>query len=113
MGVMKADNRALREKLGKIARDQEAIIAEKSAAAVATYKTSLPCRQERLDGIRRAWEGLAFTLIQGGKITATDLGEVDLFPCMAADPVYKEDGLDLTDDLIQQVFDLLDGVSES
>ncbi|PKA65416.1 hypothetical protein AXF42_Ash005750 [Apostasia shenzhenica] len=84
------DNKALQEKLVKIAGDQEAFVAERSAAAVEAYKTSLPCRQERLDGIRRAWEGLTSTLIQGGKITAADLGEVDPFPCMASDPVYKE-----------------------
>ncbi|PKA48397.1 hypothetical protein AXF42_Ash020960 [Apostasia shenzhenica] len=76
------------------------------------YKMSLPCRHERLDGIRRAWERLASTFIQEGKITAADLGEVDPFPCMAFDPIYKEEGFDLTDDLIHQVFDLLDGVSE-
>ncbi|PKA59328.1 hypothetical protein AXF42_Ash001422 [Apostasia shenzhenica] len=113
LGAVKADNKALREKLVKVAEDQEAIVAERSTAAVEAYTTSLPCRQERLDGIRRAWEGLASTLIQGDKITAVDLGEVDSFPCMASDPIYKEEGFDLTDDLIHRVFDLFDGVNES
>ncbi|PKA63286.1 hypothetical protein AXF42_Ash017754 [Apostasia shenzhenica] len=108
----KADNKALREKLVKVAGDKEAVVRERSTTAVEADKTSLPCKQERLDGIRRAWEGLASTLIQGGKITVADLGEVDPFPCMASDPVYKEEGFDLTDDLIHRVFDLLDGVSE-
>ncbi|PKA63289.1 hypothetical protein AXF42_Ash017757 [Apostasia shenzhenica] len=112
MGVMKADNKALRKKLDKAVGDQEVVATERSATAVKAYKTSLPCRQERLDGIRRAWEGLASTLIQVGKITVADLGEVDPFSCMASDPVYKKEDFDLTDDLIQQVFDLLDGVSE-
>ncbi|PKA54366.1 hypothetical protein AXF42_Ash000199 [Apostasia shenzhenica] len=112
MSALKADNKALREKMDKVAENQEIVAAERSAAAVKAYKTSLSCRKERLEGIRRAWEGLASTLIQGGKITASDLGEVDPFPCVAADPTYREEGFDLTDDLIHQVFDLLDGISE-
>ncbi|PKA54609.1 hypothetical protein AXF42_Ash000444 [Apostasia shenzhenica] len=112
MSALKADNKALREKLGKADGNREAAVASSSVTAVEAYKTSLPCRKERLDGIRRAWEGLASTLIQEGKVTAADLGEVDPFPCMAADLIYKEEGFDLTDDTIQQFFDLLDGVSE-
>ncbi|PKA47238.1 hypothetical protein AXF42_Ash017183 [Apostasia shenzhenica] len=112
MGALKADNKALREKLSKVNGDREAAVASSSVAAVEAYKTSLPCRKERLDGIRRAWEGLASTLIQEGKVTAANLGEANPFPCMAADPIYKEEGFDLADDTIQQLFDLLDGVSE-
>ncbi|PKA53706.1 hypothetical protein AXF42_Ash009202 [Apostasia shenzhenica] len=112
LSAVKAGNKALWEKLVKVARDQEAVVTERSMTIVEAYKTSLPCRQERLDGIRRAWEGLASTLIQGGKITAADLGEVDPFPCMASDLIYKEEGFDLTDDLIHRIFNLLDGVSE-
>ncbi|PKA47449.1 hypothetical protein AXF42_Ash020178 [Apostasia shenzhenica] len=104
MGALKADNKALREKLSEADRDKE--------AAVQAYKTSLSCRKERLDGIRRAWEGLASTLIQEGEVKAAVLGELDPFPCMAVDPTYKEEGFDLTDDAIQQLFDLLDGISE-
>ncbi|PKA60616.1 hypothetical protein AXF42_Ash006248 [Apostasia shenzhenica] len=112
MGVMEADNKALREKLVKVTEHQEAVVAERSTAAVEAYKTSLPCRKERLEGITLSWEGLTSTFIQGGKVTAADLGEVDPFPCMATIPTYKEEGFDLTDDLIHQVFDLLDGISE-
>ncbi|PKA47479.1 hypothetical protein AXF42_Ash021643 [Apostasia shenzhenica] len=77
-------------------------------AAVVAYKMSLPCRKLRLKGIGRSWEGLASTLIQAGKVTATELEEVDPFPCMAVDPTYKEEGFDLSDELIHQVFRLLD-----
>ncbi|PKA60629.1 hypothetical protein AXF42_Ash006262 [Apostasia shenzhenica] len=112
MSALKANNKALREKLSKVDGDRKAAVASSSAAAVQAYKTSLPCRKERLDGIRRAWEGLASNLIQEGKVTPANLGEVDPFPCMAADPIYKEEGFDLADDTIQQFFDLLDGVSE-
>ncbi|PKA54771.1 hypothetical protein AXF42_Ash000606 [Apostasia shenzhenica] len=110
MSALKADNKALREKLSKTDGDREAVVASGSIAAVEVYKTSLPCRKERLDGIRRAWEGLASTLVQVGKVTPANLGAVDPFPCMAADPIYKEEGFDLADDTIQQFFDLLDGV---
>ncbi|PKA65660.1 hypothetical protein AXF42_Ash013074 [Apostasia shenzhenica] len=113
MGVLKADNKALREKMDKVAGDRETVAAERSAAAVKAYKTSLPCRKERLEWIKRAWEGLTSTLIQGGKITASDLEDVDPFPYLAADPTYREEGFDLTDDFIHQVLDLLDGISES
>ncbi|PKA64994.1 hypothetical protein AXF42_Ash011596 [Apostasia shenzhenica] len=99
--VALADNKALWEKLDKAARDQEAIVVERSAAVVKAYKRSLSCKQERLDGIKRAWEGLASTLIQGGNIDAANLGEVDPFPYIASDPVYKEERFDLTNDLIQ------------
>ncbi|PKA65705.1 hypothetical protein AXF42_Ash013120 [Apostasia shenzhenica] len=64
MGVLKADNKALREKMDNVTGDQETIAAERSAAVVKAYKTSLPCRKKRLEGIKRAWEGLASTLIQ-------------------------------------------------
>ncbi|PKA53873.1 hypothetical protein AXF42_Ash011353 [Apostasia shenzhenica] len=37
---------------------------------VEAFRVQLAMKQERLDEIRRAWEGLASTLIQGGKITA-------------------------------------------
>ncbi|PKA48636.1 hypothetical protein AXF42_Ash021045 [Apostasia shenzhenica] len=113
MGAMNADNKALREKLVKVVEHQEVVIAERSTAAVEAYKTSLPCRKERLEGIKLAWERLTSTLIQGGKVTASDLEEVDLFPCLAADPTYREEGFDLIDNLIHQVFDLLDGISEN
>ncbi|PKA62487.1 hypothetical protein AXF42_Ash009374 [Apostasia shenzhenica] len=112
MSALKADNKALREKLSKADMDREAAIASSSAAAVQTSKTSLPCRKERLDGIRRAWEGLAFALIQRGEVKAAVLGELDPFPCMAVDPIYKEEGFDLSDDTIQQFFDQLDEISE-
>ncbi|PKA50808.1 hypothetical protein AXF42_Ash021289 [Apostasia shenzhenica] len=112
MSALKADNKALREKLSKADGDKEAAVASSSVAIVQAYKTSLPCRKERLDGIRRAWEGLAPTLIQEGEVKAAVLGELDPFPCMAVDPTYKEEGFDLTDDAIQQFFDLLDGISE-
>ncbi|PKA56888.1 hypothetical protein AXF42_Ash002191 [Apostasia shenzhenica] len=112
MSALKADNKALREKLSKADGDKEAAVASSSAADVQAYKTSLPCRKERLDRIRRAWEGLTSTLIQEGKVKVADLGELDPFPCMIVDPIYKEEGFDLTDDTIQQLFDLLDGVSE-
>ncbi|PKA53855.1 hypothetical protein AXF42_Ash011335 [Apostasia shenzhenica] len=112
MGALKADNKALREKMDKVAGDQETVFAERSAVAVKAYKTSLPCRKEMLEEIKRAWEGLASTLIQGGKITASELWEVDPFSCLAADPTYRDEGFDLTDDLIHQVFDLLDRISE-
>ncbi|PKA57840.1 hypothetical protein AXF42_Ash015218 [Apostasia shenzhenica] len=59
LGMVKADNKALREKLAKVAGDQEAVTAERSTTTVKAYKTSLPCRKGRLDGIKRAWEGLA------------------------------------------------------
>ncbi|PKA61611.1 hypothetical protein AXF42_Ash018224 [Apostasia shenzhenica] len=112
MSALKADNKALREKLSKADGDREAAVVSSSVAAVEAYKTSLPCRKERLDGIQRAWEGLASTLVQGGEVKAVVLGELDPFPCMAVDPIYKEEGFDLTDDTIQQFFDLLDGISE-
>ncbi|PKA46014.1 hypothetical protein AXF42_Ash021487 [Apostasia shenzhenica] len=112
MSALKADNKALREKLSKADVDREAAIASSSAAAVQTFKTSLPCRKERLDGIRRAWEGLASALIQRGEVKAAVLGELDPFPCMAVDPIYKEEGFDLSDDTIQQFFDQLDEISE-
>ncbi|PKA58683.1 hypothetical protein AXF42_Ash008970 [Apostasia shenzhenica] len=112
MSALKADNKALREKLSKADGDKEAAVASSSAATVQAYKTSLPCRKERLDGIRRAWEGLASSLIQEGEVKAAVLGELDPFSCMAVDPIYKEEGFDLTDDTIQQFFDLLDGISE-
>ncbi|PKA57516.1 hypothetical protein AXF42_Ash020760 [Apostasia shenzhenica] len=112
MGALKADNKAPREKLSKVAEDQEATIVAKSAAAMEAYKISLPCRKERLDGIRRTWEGVVSTLIQEGKITANDLAELEPILCLVADPIYKEEGLNLTDDLIQQIFDLLDKASE-
>ncbi|PKA59802.1 hypothetical protein AXF42_Ash011927 [Apostasia shenzhenica] len=110
--VATTDNKALRDKMDKVAGDKETVAAERSAAVVKAYKTSLPFRKERLDGIKRAWEGLASILIQGGKITASDLREVDPFSCLAADPIYREEGFDLTDDLIHQMFDLLNGISE-
>ncbi|PKA45802.1 hypothetical protein AXF42_Ash018353 [Apostasia shenzhenica] len=110
MGVMEADNKALQKKLAEVAEHQE-VVAERSTAAVEAYKTSLPCRKLRLEGIKRSWEGLASTLIQEGKVTAAELGEVDPFPCMAADPTFREEGFDLTDDLIHHVFSLLDGIS--
>ncbi|PKA50166.1 hypothetical protein AXF42_Ash020111 [Apostasia shenzhenica] len=108
MGAPKADNNALREKLKKVAEDQEATITAKSAAAVEAYKISLPYRKERLEEIRRAWEGVVSSLIQEGKITADDLAKVEPISCLATDPIYKKEGLDLTDDFIQQMFDLLD-----
>ncbi|PKA55291.1 hypothetical protein AXF42_Ash003928 [Apostasia shenzhenica] len=46
---------------------------------VEALRVQLAMKQERLDGIRRAWEGLASTLIHGGKITVANLGEVDPF----------------------------------
>ncbi|PKA56964.1 hypothetical protein AXF42_Ash002268 [Apostasia shenzhenica] len=55
MSALKADNKALREKLSKADGDREAAVASSSVAAVEAYKTSLPCRKERLDGIRREW----------------------------------------------------------
>ncbi|PKA65722.1 hypothetical protein AXF42_Ash013137 [Apostasia shenzhenica] len=70
MGALKADNKALREKLNKVAGDQEAIAAEKSAAVVKAYKISLPCRKERLDGIKRVWEG-ARAAATGGRAAGT------------------------------------------
>ncbi|PKA59973.1 hypothetical protein AXF42_Ash009657 [Apostasia shenzhenica] len=100
MGALKADNKALREKLSKVAEDQEATVAAKSVAAVEAYKISLLCKKERLDGIRRAWERVVSTLIQEGKITANDFAKVEPIFCLAANPIYKEEGLDLTDDLI-------------
>ncbi|PKA63182.1 hypothetical protein AXF42_Ash007978 [Apostasia shenzhenica] len=112
MSALKADNKALREKLSKVDGDREAAVVSSSIAAVEAYKTSLPCRKERLDGIRRAWEGLASSLVQGGDVKAAVLGELDPFPCMAVDPIYKEEGFDLTDDIIQQFFDLLDEINE-
>ncbi|PKA47161.1 hypothetical protein AXF42_Ash017106 [Apostasia shenzhenica] len=54
MGAMEADNKALREKLVRVAEHQEAVIEERSTAAVEAYKTSLPCRKERLEGIKRS-----------------------------------------------------------
>ncbi|PKA66475.1 hypothetical protein AXF42_Ash003129 [Apostasia shenzhenica] len=112
MSALKADNKALREELSKADGEKEAAVASSSATAVQAYKTSLPCRKERLDGIRQAWEGLTSTLIQEGEVKAAVLGELDPFPCMVVDPIYKEEGFDLTDDTIQQLFDLLDGISE-
>ncbi|PKA66455.1 hypothetical protein AXF42_Ash007153 [Apostasia shenzhenica] len=56
MGALKADNKALREKMNKVAGNQETVDAERFAAAVKAYKTSLPCRKKRLDGIKQAWE---------------------------------------------------------
>ncbi|PKA46020.1 hypothetical protein AXF42_Ash021325 [Apostasia shenzhenica] len=47
MSALKADNKALREKLSKADGDKEAAVASSSAAAVQAYKTSLPCRKER------------------------------------------------------------------
>ncbi|PKA62325.1 hypothetical protein AXF42_Ash016117 [Apostasia shenzhenica] len=111
MGVMEADNKALQKKLVEVAEHQEVVVAERSTTTVKAYKTSLPCGKLRLEGIKRSWEGLASTLIQGGKVTAAELGEVDPFPCMATDPTYKEEGFDLTDVLIHHVFSLLDGIS--
>ncbi|PKA58105.1 hypothetical protein AXF42_Ash019809 [Apostasia shenzhenica] len=55
MSALKADNKALREKLSKAVGDKEAAVASSSAAVVQAYKISLPCRKERLDGIRRNW----------------------------------------------------------
>ncbi|PKA54540.1 hypothetical protein AXF42_Ash000375 [Apostasia shenzhenica] len=52
MGAMKADNKALREELIKVVEHQEVVVAERFTAAVEAYKTSLPCRKERLDGIK-------------------------------------------------------------
>ncbi|PKA55348.1 hypothetical protein AXF42_Ash003987 [Apostasia shenzhenica] len=50
MGVLKADNKALREKMDKVVGDQETVAAERSAVAVKAYKTSLFCRKESLEG---------------------------------------------------------------
>ncbi|PKA51438.1 hypothetical protein AXF42_Ash002803 [Apostasia shenzhenica] len=55
MSALKADNKVLREKMSKADGDKEAAVASSSAAAVQAYKTSLSCRKERLDGIRRNW----------------------------------------------------------
>ncbi|PKA61062.1 hypothetical protein AXF42_Ash005958 [Apostasia shenzhenica] len=52
MSALKADNKALREKMDKVAGDQETVATERSVAAVKAYKTSLPCRKERLEGIK-------------------------------------------------------------
>ncbi|PKA50924.1 hypothetical protein AXF42_Ash007580 [Apostasia shenzhenica] len=111
MGMMEVDNKALQQKLVEVAEHQEVVVAERSTASVEAYKMSLPCRKLRLEGIKRSWEGLASTLIKGGKVTAAELGEVDHFPCMAVDPTYREKDFDLIDDLIHHVFSLLDGIS--
>ncbi|PKA62611.1 hypothetical protein AXF42_Ash012198 [Apostasia shenzhenica] len=108
LGVAEANNKALQEKLIEASGKQETIILEKSLAAVEVYKTSLPCRKLRLEGIRRSWEGLVSALVQVGKITATELEEVDPFPCMAIAPTYKKEGFDLFDEVIHRVFRLLD-----
>ncbi|PKA46363.1 hypothetical protein AXF42_Ash021523 [Apostasia shenzhenica] len=100
MGALKADNKALREKLNKVVEDQEATIAAKSAASVEAYKISLLCRKERLEGIKRAWEEVVSALIQEGKITVGDLTKLEPISCLANDPIYKEEGLDLIDDFI-------------
>ncbi|PKA46157.1 hypothetical protein AXF42_Ash015449 [Apostasia shenzhenica] len=47
MSALKADNKALQEKLCKADGDKEAAVASGSVAAVKAYKTSLPCRKER------------------------------------------------------------------
>ncbi|PKA47173.1 hypothetical protein AXF42_Ash017118 [Apostasia shenzhenica] len=86
---------------GERDKSPEATVAAKSAAVVKAYKISLSCRKERLQGIRRAWEGLASTLIRKSKITADDLSGVDPLPCLGADATYREERLDITDDLIQ------------
>ncbi|PKA48136.1 hypothetical protein AXF42_Ash021440 [Apostasia shenzhenica] len=47
MSALKADNKALREKLSKADGDKEAAVTSSSIVAVGAYKMSLPCRKER------------------------------------------------------------------